>query len=550
MPELLFEIGTEELPPNLIGKLTNQIKENIIKGLSESNIEVKSENSKTFNTPRRIAIHITNLPEKQEVKTEEVKGPDRNKAFDKDRNPTQAAIGFAKKHNLESKDLILKKVNNAEYVFAKVTTGGKTTKELLTNTLPNSIKQTTGDKFMSWGNYDEKFARPIRWILAILGNETIPFKYAGIESSNQSYGHRFLANKKITVSSPKEYKDILRKNCVLADQEERKKYILDELLNKKCKETNASLSENPLSLLETVTNITEYPSLLLCSFDKEFLELPAKVIETVLEHHQKCFALYDIKKEKLLPNFITITNGTENNNEKIKEEIKKGNEKVVKARLRDAQFFFSEDLKRPFTFEERGKGLGSMQEKVERITKLSEYIFHKIEKTLKPNITKEDLITCAKLCKLDLSTRMVFEFTELQGEIGSIYAKVNKYNESISEGIKEHYYPRFLGDQIPKTLSGLVLGIADKLDNIICLFAIGKIPSGSADPFALRRQAQGIMENTNHWKLKININEMIDYFIKNIISPNLKEKITKEKEEQIKDFLTQRFKSLMETLGY
>ena len=556
MPDLMYEIGCEELPPGLIESLTNQLLENIITGLTENNIPYDKENIKTFHTPRRIALDIPDLPVEQKVETIEVKGPPASSAFDKAGKPIQAAIGFAKKYNLEPKDLSRKKINNIEYIVISTKTGGKTTKEILSNILPASIKNTTGDKFMKWGNNEEKFARPIKWILAILDNEIIDFTYAMVKSSNKTYGHRFFnENKLITITHPQEYEKKLLEHKVIVSFKDRYKQIKSFIQEESNKTNGKPVIDE--SLLEEVANITEYPNLLLCSFDKEFLSLPSCIIETILKRHQKYFILKD-KHNNLLPNFIVITNGTEtlSNNPKIKEQIKKGNEKVVRARLNDGKFFYSEDLKTPFTYETRGpqlakitfqKGLGSMEEKVSRLTKLCELIH--TETKQKILLSKEDLIKTAKLCKLDLTTHLVFELPELQGEIGSVYARINNFNNEVATGIKEHYYPRFYQDSFPITNSGLIVGIADKLDNIICLFTAGKIPSGSADPFALRRQTQGIVDNLLNKQLTLDINNLIKQY-QSLLPTNIKGKLTNETEKQIKDFIIQRFIFNMETRGY
>ncbi|MBI3589910.1 MAG: glycine--tRNA ligase subunit beta [Candidatus Melainabacteria bacterium] len=553
MPELLFEIGTEELPPSSINSLTNQVKGNIVKSLKENNICVSEKDIKTYNTPRRIAVYIKNLPKVQEVKTLEVKGPDKEKAFDKNGTPTQAAIGFAKKYNLEPKDLTVKKINNAEYVFAVTKIGGQETKDLLAKILPDSLRQTTGDKFISWGIYDEKFSRPIRWILAILDNETISFTYAGTKSNNYTYGHRFLSKDSIKIISPSQYEDVLEKNYVIASYLKRKNIIKESVTNEAKRAGRIAILDD--SLIEEVANITEYPDSLLCEFEPNFLSLPSCVIQTVLKKHQKYFVIKLADSNELSNNFIVITNG----NDSIK--IANGNEKVVRARLSDANFFFIEDQKRLFTYEERikdlskttfQKGLGSMEEKVIRITKLSEYTYKILEEQIKAKLTcsKDDIISTAKLCKLDLSTHMVFELPELQGAIGSEYAKINGFKEAVCEGIKEHY------NQCPKGVTGFIVGLADKLDNIICLFAIGKIPSGSTDPFALRRQAQGIINSildvTSHGNtFSVNLSELFKYYKNNVVSNELKSKLTTETEKLIKEFLLERFESSMDiSFGY
>ncbi len=556
MANLLFEIGCEELPPSLIENLTQQVLENIIKGLIDNNIYFNKEDIKTFNTPRRIAIYISEIPLEQNLESIEVKGPPFNNAFDKEGNPTQAAIGFAKKYNLEPKDLTKKKINNIDYLFATTTTGGRKTKDVLSEVLYHSIKNTTGDKYMKWGNNEEKFSRPIKWILSLLGNEIIDLTYTKIKSSNKSYGHRFFnKNNPIEFHNSSEYEKKLLEYKVIVSSEDRKHNIISQI-----EKVANSINTTPVineDLLNEVTNITEYPSALLCSFDKDFLSLPSCIIETILRKHQKYFILKD-KTGKLTNNFIVITNGTEilSNDREVKEQIKRGNEKVVKARLNDGKFFYNEDSKLPFTYETRGpqlskitfqKGLGSMEEKVSRVIKLSEVIYETLQTT--KTLTKDELITTAKLCKLDLTTHLVFELPELQGEVGAVLANINNFNNEISTGIKEHYYPRFQGDITPTTLSGYIVGITDKLDNITCLFTAGKRPTGSADPFALRRQAQGIVDNILNKQIFVDLLHLISES-KKTLPNNIKERFTQQTVVLIKDFIMQRFTTIMENNGY
>ncbi len=543
MAELLFEIGTEELPPGLIQSLTEQIKVNLITELNNKDIKVSEADTKTFNTPRRIAIHIANLPQKQELKKIEVKGPDKSKAFDESGRPTQAAIGFAKKYSLQPSNLEIKKVNDIEYVFAKTETGGEETINLLSKILPFSIKNTTGEKFMKWGNNNEKFARPIKWILALLDDKIIKFNYLDVKSSNYTYGHRFLSKASILIKSSKNYEKVLNENYVIVDQDKREKQI-EEILSKSSRDIGYELIEDK-ELLKEVTNITEYPKSLTCKFNPNFLSLPDCVIQTVLRKHQKYFVLKDSDK-RITNYFIVITNGINN------VSVENGNEKVVKARLNDAQFFFMEDSKRPFTYEERikdlsritfQKGLGSMKDKVERIVKLSEYIFDNLTN---PKTTKEDIKLTAQLCKLDLTTHMVFELPELQGQIGSEYAKTNNYNDSICSGIREHY------NQVPSSIIGSIIGIADKLDNIYCLFAIGKVPSGSTDPFALRRQGQSVIDTMIDKNFNVNLEEILNTYKQDFASEKIKDAFKKNEGnfELVKTFLGERFMFHLSNKGH
>lgn len=496
MPDLLLEIGTEELPPNLIDLLLNQLKTNILTILKEHSVEVDKEDIKEFSTPRRIAIYIKNLPLKTKDKTTEIKGPPKNKAFDESGKATQVAIGFAKKYSLEVSDLSLKNFNGIDYIFITHQEKGEKLKNILEDKLPDALKKITGDKLMKWGNNNDKFIRPIRWVLAILDNEIINFNFATVKSGNKTYGHRFLASGETEIIDPKDYISTLEKNYVFADGEARKEKIR-ELLDNETRLLNTSLSSGSKSLLEVVCKICEYPKIIKCDFDEEFLNLPDIVIETVLEKHQKYFVLY--KDKKIISQFLVITNGTGKD-----ENIKTGNEKVAKARLNDAQFFFEEDLKRPFTFEERKKdlekisfqkGLGSLKDKTERIISYSCAIATDIFNIDSNNIN--DIITAAELSKIDLTTHLVFEMPELQGVIGRIYAGRNT-TESVSRSIEEHY-------SNTNTYSELstIIGIADKIDNILCMFSLNKIPTSSSDPFGLINQIDWILKTCESGSLSI-----------------------------------------------
>ena len=550
MHDFLFEVGCEELPPSLIFNINEQIKNNIINKLSEKDIPVNNTQIKTYCSPRRLAILIKGLPKEQEAKKVEIRGPSKESAFDKTGKPTNAAIGFAKKNNVEITSLKVKTLNNIDYIFAETTTGGISINKLLSIILPESLEKVSTEKLMKWGTSTKKFVRPIRWLLAIIGSETICFNYDNLRSSNFTFGHRFISNKKINISSPLEYEEILSKNHILVNSEKRKNKILS-LISGEAKKVGGLPMDGYENLLETVTNITEYPQALLCSFETRFLELPQIITKTVLEKHQKYFVLQKEDKSNLLPNFIVITNGSELNNETVKNTIKKGNEKVAKARLNDAEFFFKEDLKIPFTHEARikslskisfQKGLGSMEEKVERIIRLSKYIYESINKEKSLPFSEEQILTTAKLCKLDLTTKLVFEMPELQGYIGSIYAKLNKYPEIIYKGIQEHYTGT-------NSISGFIVGLADKLDNLICLFSIGKIPNGSQDPFGLRSQSQWIFNCIEliwgEYKATIDLSDLINHFAEKVSTNELRKKVTKETIAEVKKFLLERLKLLI-----
>lgn len=547
---LLFEIGCEELPPSLLSNLANQVKQNVTSKLKELDIPFNENEIESYYTPRRLTLIISNLPQVQEEKEIEIKGPPKNRAFDESGKPTQVAIGFSKKYNITPEELITKDVNGAEYIFVKTKTGGKDLKEVFSEILPESIRKTTGDKLMKWGDYNDKFIRPIRWIVSLFGDEVIKFKYANVESGNKTLGHRFLSSGELEIKEIKSYKEILeRDGKVLINNTVRKEKTVS--LVKECNKKEVGLDElsNP-TLAETVTNITEFPSSVICEFDNEFLELPDIVTETVLDKHQKYFV---IKKDgKLTNKFTVITNGTDLQSSSAKDNIKSGNEKVARARLNDALFFYKDDQKRPFTYEERGsdlenisfqKGFGSMKSKVERLAKLSTFIYEHLSQMTKLSCTKEDVLTAAKLCKLDLATQMVFEMPELQGEIGGIYAKNYGHSDAIGKGISKHYNQISFDNEV-----GNIIGLADKLDNIICLFAINKIPSSSSDPFGLIIQAELCIETvevlfTNSAsKIKLNLLEIIDNYSKTVNCKIVNEKLEPETIKKVKSFLVDRLK--------
>ena len=495
MSKYLLEVGTEELPYRFIPQAIEQLHSGFENFLNSNKIGF--EKVDVYATPRRLAVIVSGLVEKSGDETKIVKGPIAKIAYDENGNLTKAGEGFAKKNGVEPSDLYVED----NYVHAKIVVKGKSIVELLQENVPVIFSKLQGAHFMRWGYNDQKFSRPIKWIVSILDREEVKIKIIDKESSNVSRGHRF-AQQNVIIGHPDDYVEIMRNCCVIVDQNERKQIIVE-----KAKEEAAKLGAEPYytdDLLDEVTFITEYPVPVTCEFSEEYLKLPEELVVTVMAVHQRYFALY--KDGKLINKFITMTNyiGDEFAN------IKAGNVRVIKARLDDAVFFFNEDTKKPladYVEELKGvtfqKGMGSVYDKTKRIISLSKDIAKEL------NVPSVDIERTALLCKADLVTQLVFEFTELQGYIGSDYARVSGENENVVEGIKEHYFPLNAESETAKGLEGQIVGIADKVDTICAVFADGKKPTGSSDPLGVRRAALGIIRTILDNNLKINVADLI-----------------------------------------
>lgn len=495
MSKYLLEIGTEELPYRFIPQAIEQLHNGFESFLN--NNKIGFEKVDVYATPRRLAVIVSGLEEKSEDETKIVKGPIAKIAYDEAGNLTKAGEGFAKKNGVAPEDLYVED----NYVHAKIVVKGKSIVELLKENVPVIFSKLQGAHFMRWGYNDPKFSRPIKWIVSLLDKEEVEVKIIDKVSSNVSRGHRF-AQQSVIIGHPDDYVEIMRNCCVIVDQNERKQIIVE-----KAKAEAAKLGAEPYytdDLLDEVTFITEYPVPVTCEFSEEYLKLPEELVVTVMAVHQRYFALY--KEGKLINKFITMTNyiGDEFAN------IKAGNVRVIKARLDDAVFFFNEDTKKPlsdYVEELKGvtfqKGMGSVYDKTQRIISLSKDIAKGL------NIPSSDIERTALLCKADLVTQLVFEFTELQGYIGSDYARVSGENEKVVEGIKEHYFPLNAESETAKGIEGQVVGIADKLDTICAVFADGKKPTGSSDPLGVRRAALGIIRTILDNNLKVNVADLI-----------------------------------------
>ena len=497
MSKYLFEVGVEELPYKFIPMAIEQLKQGFEKFLNDNNVSFS--NVKVMATPRRLAVIVDGLSASQPDLEKTVKGPIAKVAFDESGNLTKAGEGFANKNGVSKDDLYIED----NYVFAKISIKGKNTKDLLQENVPLIFSKLQGPHFMRWGANDIKFSRPIRWVLSILDSEQVPVRIIDKDSSNITNGHRF-STQNIVINNPDEYVDKLRDATVIVDQDERRNKII-ELTNLEAGKLNA-VTKISDDLLEEVTFIVEYPVAVTCDFDTAYLTIPQEVAVTVMETHQRYFALYE-KTGKLINKFVTITNYIGNEF----ENIKAGNLRVIKARLDDAVFFFNEDTKKPLesyveslkgmTFQ---KGMGSVYDKTQRIIKLSE----KIASTL--GVNKPSIRRTAELCKADLATNLVFEFTELQGFIGADYARVSGEEQGVQDGIREHYFPLNADSETAKSIEGQVVGIADKIDTICAVFAAGKKPTGSSDPLGVRRAALGIIKTILEHNLKLDLSNVID----------------------------------------
>ncbi|OGH99879.1 MAG: glycine--tRNA ligase subunit beta [Candidatus Melainabacteria bacterium GWF2_37_15] len=505
MVNYLLEIGTEELPYNFVTAAQKQLKQAFSDVLKEARMEFKQ--IKTYGTPRRLCIVIEDIAEVQPDLVKEVKGPPANIAFNENGGLTKAGEGFAKKQGLSPKDLGKKVIDNTEYVWAEIKETGKPTEEVLETLVPELILKLQGSHFMRWADLDIKFSRPIRWLVSILDSKEVKITIGNVESGKESRGHRFSELKAVKIQNPDTYLDDLYKVKVIADSDKRREEIVKQI-NDAAKSVGG-VAKIDARLLEEVTNLVEWPNPVIGNFDKKYLEVTTDVTVSVLAHHQRYFPVYD-QNGKLLNYFITIANHDSTNI----DNIRKGNEKVVKARLDDAIFFYKEDTKKPLeakvdelkgvTFQ---KGLGSVYDKMLRIQKMSASIADELN--LSQDI-KDKIQRTAYLCKADLVTNLVREFTELQGIIGADYARLSGEDKLVAEGIKEHYMPVSADGELADTITGQVVGIADKLDTICGVFSLGKAPTGSADPLGLRRAALGIIKTIIEKGLNLNLSKFIE----------------------------------------
>lgn len=535
MSEFLLEIGTEELPASFANEAREQIKDISEKWLKDNNISFSS--LKTYSTPRRLTLIIDGISESQPDIDKELKGPAVSAAYDAEGNPTKALQGFCKSQNIDINSLEKREFKGNMFVYATVKQEGKRTIDLIPQIFTNILSSLSVTRAMRWGDHLTKFSRPIHWILALLNGKVVDISLDDINSSNFTYGHRFLGKGKIEVNSVADYMSGLKENKVIIDNEERKELIKTQLNDiAKIMDADVLISE---SLLEEVNQLVESPTAIMGTFSEDYLKIPEIVNVTVMKSHQRYFPLF--KNGKLLPNFITISNMNLH-----PENIRKGNERVLKARLDDAEFYYEEDLKstleknteelkRVTYFEE----IGSIFDKTERIEKIA----LELAKNYFNDLSQDDVSKAAKISKSDLVTNMVKEFTELQGDIGYYYSIEEGEKEEISFALKEQYLPTGINDNLPSRPLSQIINFSDKLDNLISCFSLGKIPTGSKDPFSLRRQSLGIIKTANKYQLPLNFTAALGSAF-DILSSQKNIKADKEETiSKIKEFFMQRLKN-------
>ena len=515
MATFLLEVGTEELPASFVSSALGQWKAMLPAALEENFLS--SEGIEFYGTPRRLAVVIKGLPTQQPDREEEAKGPPAKAAF-RDGKPTKAATGFAASRGVSVEDLEIRDTGKGEFVFVQQKIPGRPTAELLQEMVPDWILNLEGNRFMRWGDGDLKFPRPIRWLVTLLDAELLPVTIENgsevCSSDRTSYGHRVLHPEPVTFDSAQDYKSTLKKAFVSVDPAERREVILQQV--EKVAQSVSGYAEVNDGLLAEVVDLVEWPTSVVGKFDEAFLELPAQVTITEMESHQRYFPVRPSKgSEELLPYFITVSNGDPAKSDLITQ----GNERVIRARLADGKFFFEADRKRSLedyvsqlesvTFE---ASLGSVLDKVNRVVGIAELLSEQL--ALKPAEAKQ-ATRAAKLCKADLVTQMVGEFPELQGYIGQKYAAASGEPTAVADAIYEHYLPKGAGDHLPQTTVGQVVGIADRLDTLVSIFSIGKLPKGSSDPFALRRAANAIVSIVWDAGLALNLRKTVAQVVRN-----------------------------------
>ena len=530
--DLLFEIGAEEIPAGFMPNILGQLKTLAETKLNDAHLPFES--IATYGTPRRLALIVKGLADTSAEISERHKGPSASIAYDADGNATKAAIGFARGKGLDVADLVVED----GYIYAETKTAGVPAKDIVTDMLPQLITGLNFPKSMHWGNLDAKFVRPVRWLVALLDEEVIPVEFATVKSGNVTRGHRFLGADEITIKNAASYIDTLKENFVMVDQDARRE-LISKQLHDMAASKNASIVWDD-DLLEEINYLVEWPTALCGGFEESYLALPDAAIITPMKDHQRYFPLVD-QDGKLLPMFLTVRNGSDHSI----EVVQAGNERVLRARLDDAKFFFNEDRKKPLIDRQDGltkivfqEGLGNLADKTERLLTLGRVFSEECELHEDARVVLE---RATELAKTDLTTGMVTEFTELQGVMGKEYALLDGESPEVAEAIFEQYLPRFAGDVLPQTEAGKVLSIIDKIDNIVATFSRGLIPTGSQDPYALRRQTIGILNILLGSEWNISLRPII------VESMNLLNVPADKQDEllgQVEEFITLRLKNI------
>ena len=530
--DLLFEIGAEEIPAGFMPNILGQLKQLAETKLNDAHLPFES--IATYGTPRRLALIVKGLADTSAEISERHKGPSASIAYDADGNATKAAIGFARGKGLDVADLVVED----GYIYAETKTAGVPAKDIVTDMLPQLITGLNFPKSMHWGNLDAKFVRPVRWLVALLDEEVIPVEFATVKSGNVTRGHRFLGADEITIKNAASYVETLKENFVMVDQDARRE-LISKQLHDIAASKNASIVWDD-DLLEEINYLVEWPTALCGGFEESYLALPDAAIITPMKDHQRYFPLVD-QEGKLLPMFLTVRNGSDHSI----EVVQAGNERVLRARLDDAKFFFNEDRKKPLIDRQDGltkivfqEGLGNLADKTERLLKLGRVFGEECGLHEDAAVVLE---RATVLAKTDLTTGMVTEFTELQGVMGKEYALLDGESPEVAEAIFEQYLPRFAGDVLPQTEAGKVLSIIDKVDNIVATFSRGLIPTGSQDPYALRRQTIGILNILlgSDWNISLRPIFKASMELLNVAADKQEELLS-----QVEEFFTLRLKNI------
>jgi len=538
--EFLLEINTEEMPPSHVKTALEQLREKFASELSSSNISVSE--LRTIGTCRRLVV-VGDFAQSQEDREEVIIGPPKAVAFAPDNTPTPAAKGFAKAQGVSVDELQVIKTEKGEYIGIKKIKKGKPAKDILVGIVPQIILSLSFPKMMRWGESSMKFSRPMKNILCLFGERLLSFELEGLSSADSTSGHRLHFPQKMKVKSFREYKEALKEKKVVVEEEERRKMILAQI-EKKLAPLKAELFPDE-ELLERLTYDVEYPYVFLGSFPEEYLHLPLEVLSTAMKEGQKLFSV--VKERKQLPYFLGVADTYRDS----RSLIQKGNERVLRARLEDARFFWEHDLKR--SLKDRASGLkkvlfqeklGTYEDKSQRLKKIVAYLCDKIEAAK----IKKELIQAAELCKADLVTEMVREFPSLQGKIGGLYAKEKCCPQLVSQAIYEHYQPVGLEDESPSSLAGAILSIADKMDSIVGVVGVGIQITGSSDPFGLRRNAHGVCKIILDKKLCFSFSRLLDKVL-DIYGEKL-ERPKEEIKEYCLDFFLNRLRYIYEKKGY
>lgn len=536
--DLLLEIGLEELPARFVTASMKQLSDKVQQWLTEKAIDFGTVEA--FSTPRRLAILVKDVEESQKDIEEEAKGPAKKIALDSEGNWSKAALGFVRGQGMTSEDIYFKELKGVEYAHVNKFIKGQQTVQLLSE-LQEIISGMTFPKNMRWANQELRFVRPIKWLIALFGNDVVPFSIADVETGRETKGHRFLGDSSI-IEQPDQYEETLKEQFVMADPDKRRQVILDQI--KGLEQEKGWIIPVDEELLEEVNNLVEYPTVLFGQFEEEFLELPAEVLITSMKEHQRYFPVKD-QDGKLLAFFVTVRNGDDRHLDKVS----KGNEKVLRARLSDAAFFYKEDQKKGISEALKKldsivyhEEIGTLAEKAARVTAVT----GALADALNLKAEKEMALRTAEIAKFDLVSHMVYEFPELQGYMGEKYALLKGEAKEVAAAINEHYMPRHADDNVPPSVIGAVVSLAEKIDTLASFFAIGVIPTGSQDPYALRRQASGVVQILAEKKWNIPLEELIVLGLKGLESKGILKRELEEVKADMFTFFKARVKHLLQ----